>query len=680
MDKKAREKRIREIVSREYKIFKEEERLATIPRTLYEKACNVSERIIRVKPDKKAREKLQYAIDFAHLKTTPGGAVSLTFLFMLVVLLPTLLLMATYMVFHQERQGIVVSELIMWGLAEDRSVIGFSGVPFGYGAMVVLIGIFLTYYLYFYPLRLKSRYEMLVGSDIVTAVLYIVMYMRNNPSLEGAVRFASENIPDELGLELKKMLWDVEIGNFLSMEEALIDYTKKWSKNRPFVESIQLLITSLRQVGERRITMLEEAVNIILEGNREQARHFNQKLKLPVSIVHALGIILPVMGLVLFPIVAVFLNVDATILFVGYDIILPFILYFTITSILEIRPSTFSKINISENPDVPPKGMFKFGEKFAKAWPIALLSGLITVALGVFLYFAELSEGESFEGIIPAVVIAFGFAFGFAIYFILVSKQKLKLREETRRIENEFAEALFQLGNQISGGVPLELSIENSMERIKNLSIRNLFEKALKNMKMLGFTFSQAFFDEKYGAIRYYPSKLIKSVMRTVVEASKKGVAVASNAMLSVSRYLKDLHQTQEEVKDSLNDTLSSLKFQAYFLTPMISGVVATLAIIIIRILKQLGEQSAAFGGGIPLLAQFGQIAITPFQFIMIVSVYMIETSFILGMFINSIENGEDPIGRQNITGYTLLIGFAVFAASLFITLTLFGPLIAAAI
>ena len=655
MDKKDRERQIKELVSREYKIFREDERLSTLPRTIYEKACNFSEHVIRVQPDKKTREKLQYAIDFAHLKTTPEGVISFTFLFMLIVLLPTLLLIFLNM-------------------------LGLPGLPLGYGAMVIVIGVFLTYYFYFYPRHLKSRYEMLVGSDIVTAVLYIVMYMRNSPSLEGAVRFASENISDELGLELKKLLWDVEVGNFLSMEDALIDYTRKWSNNRPFVESIQLVITSLKQVGEKRITMLEESVNIILEGNREQARHFNQKLKLPVTIVHALGIILPVMGLVLFPIVAVFLKVDASVLFVGYDIILPFILYFTITNILEVRPATFSKIDITENPDVPPKGKVKIGKKYVRAWPIALVPGLTLIILGIFLYFSELSEGASFEGIIPAVMITFGIALSIALYFILISKQKLKLREETRHIEREFAEALFQLGNQVSGGTPLELSIENSMDRIKNMKIRNLFEKALKNMKMLGMTFRQAFFDEKYGAVRYYPSKLIKTVMRTVVEASKKGVVVASTAMLSVSRYLKDLHQTQEEINESLNDTLNSLKFQAYFLTPMISGVVGTLAIIIIRILKQLGEQSATYSGGVPLLAQFGEISITPFQFIMIVAIYMIETSFILAMFINSIENGEDPVGRQNITGYTLLISFIVFSASLFITLTVFGPLISAVV
>lgn len=649
-----REKRIKELISREYKIYREEERQTSLPRTLYEKACNASVRILTVHPNKKARESLQQAIKFAHLNTTPEGITSFTFLFMLLTVIPSAMLTALH-------------------------AFGLPGLSLGYGFLTIMLALFFTFYLYLYPRHLKKVYEMSAGSEIVTMVLYMAMYMRNNPNLEGAIRFAAENIHGELGYELKKLLWDVEVGNYLSMESALLDYTKKWQKNRPFIESVQLIITSTHQAGPRREVLLEEAVNTMLEGNREQARSFNQRLKLPVMVVHALGIILPVMGLVFFPIVSIFLKLEATLLFVGYDIILPLILYFVITMIMEIRPATFSKIDISDNPDMPPRGKFRHGKKLMKAWPVGLAVAIAIIVFGIFLYYAELSsvaEEKNFEGILAGIVITGGIAFGFAAYYILLSKQRLKIREETRQIEGEFAEALFQMGSQISGGIPVELSIEQSMDRIKNLKIRDLFAKALKNMKMLGMTLQQAFFDEKYGATRYYPSRIVKSVMKTVVESSKKGVKVASAAMLSVSRYLKGLHATQEEVKESLSDTLNSLKFQAYFLTPMISGVVGTLAIIIIQILRNLAVQAPVVGANVGFLENLQNISITPFQFILIVAIYMIETSFILSMFINEIENGDDETGMQNTTGHTLMIGFLVFAVSMIGTLMIFRPLI----
>ncbi len=656
MPKRKREEQIKKLISREYKLYKDEERFASLPRNLYERSCNSAENILKIKPNKKSAQKMEETIEFAHLKVTPTGISSLTILFMLVTILPIVILMVL-------------------------PILNLPGLSFGYGILALILGLFFTIYLYTYPKRLRRRYESEAGSELVTLVLYIAMYMRNVPNLEGAVKFTSENLGGILGYEMKKLLWDVELGNYLSMQEAINDYAGKWAGNRPFIESIELMITSLKQAGDRRIQLLDEAVNIILAGSREEARHFNQNLKLPVMVVHALGVVLPVMGLVLFPVVAVFLNVSSAILFVGYDIFLPLILYFVISGILETRPATFSKIDISENPDVPPPGKFVSGKKYMKAWPVGLAAGGIVIAFGLFLLFSELATPEDFEGILPSLVIGFGICVGFGTYYTLLSKQRLRVREATRQIENEFAEALFQLGNQISGGVPIELSIEHSMDRIQNLKIKELFSRALKNMRTLGFTFSQAFFDKEYGAIRYYPSKLIKSIMHTVVESSKKGVKIASLAMLSVSRYMKGLHDTQEEVQEQLSDTLNSLKFQVYFLSPLISGVVVTLAVIIMRILRQIGEKVTDLGTvDVPFLAQFGAVQITAFEFILIVSIYLIETAFILAMFINSVENGQDDIGRQHITGNALLIGYVVFAVCMLATLVIFEPLISGVI
>lgn len=650
---KDREDQIKKLISREYKIYQEEELQASLPRNLYEKACRSAAKF-GLAPDKKTSAKMQDAIDFAHMKITPTGVMSLTMLFMFAYLIPTLFLVLL-------------------------TLLDLPGLPLGYGALIVFVGLFFTYYLYTYPYKVKKKYEVSAGSDIVTMILYMAMYMRTAPNMEGAVRFAAENISGELGYELRKLLWDVEVGNYLSMQEALLDYTEKWKKNRPFIEATQLLMTSLKQVGERRLSLLDEAMTIILEGNREQARHFNQQLKLPVTVVHALGIILPVMGLVMFPVIAVFLRVDSLILFVGYDILLPLILYFIITSILGIRPATFSKIDISDHPDVPPEGKARIGKSYVKVWPIALVIGLAFVLLGVFMLYSEITSlqpDQGLDGTIPAMLICFGIALGLGLYFILVSNPFLKIRADTRKVETEFAEALFQLGNQVSIGQPIEMSIQNSMERIKNLKIKTLFEKALKNINMLGFTFQQAFFDEKAGALRLYPSKMIKSVMKTIIESSRKGVSTASIAMITVSRYLKNIHDTQEEVKESLNDTLSSLKFQAYFLSPLIAGIVSTLAIVIINILRGLSGQAELLDTAGALGGLFGGVPITPFEFLFVVGIYVIESAIILGMFVNSIENGEDKIGERNTIGYSLIIGFVIFAVAFFMTLLVFGPLV----
>lgn len=639
--------KLKSFESREYKIFKKEESEKSLPKSLYEKACNFSKNIINVDPDKETKKKMQEAIQFAHINTTPEGVASLTLFSAFIICFPTLI-------------------LILF-----KTLLGLPGIDAGYGALIFIVALPVVYYIYTYPMHLKKVYEIQAGSEIVTFIIYMTIYMRNNPNLENAVKFAAENISSSLGDEIKKMLWDVEVGNYNNMEHALTEFTKKWSRNKEFTESIGILISSMKQPGQKRLELLDESIRLVLAGSRETAKHFNQELSMPVTVVHALGVILPIMGMVLFPIVAVFLQVDASALFIGYDVLLPAVLYFIISNIMEKRPATFPQIDISENPDMPPEGKFRLGKKYISALPIAIVLWISIFSLGIFLYFTDS------EGVLPAIVIIGSFSISLGAYYTLLARQRTELRDKTRHVEGEFAESLFQLGSQISAGTPVELSMEKSMSRIQNLKIKDLFERALRNIKNLGMTFEQAFFDRNYGAIRYYPSRLIKSVMRTVVESSKKGVQTAAMTMISVSTYLKGLHLTQEEVKDELNDVLNSLKFQIYFLSPLISGIIATLAIIIIRIMSELSEKLGAMPSGQSMsIIPLGEIAITPFQFILIVGIYVVESCLILSMFINDIESGADKVGFQQTAGMSLIISYIFFVLCLTATLLIFGPLI----
>jgi hypothetical protein len=325
------------------------------------------------------------------------------------------------------------------------------------------------------------------------------------------------------------------------------------------------------------------------------------------------------------------------------------------------------------HPNIPPEGKFSYNGRFYSAKLVAIIIGAGILSIGALLYMIE-------GGIFSALVITGGIAFSLGIYYKLLSSQRMIVRESARVIEEEFAEALFQLGNQISGGIPIELSIERSLNRVGSLQIKDLFKRALNNMKTMGMTFIQAFFDREYGAVRYYPSRLISSIMRAVAESTKKGIQTASVTMLSVSRYLKDIHKTQEEVRDELSDTVSSMKFQALLLSPLISGVVVTLALVVMGIMEQLAIKIEGVPVAIEFISGLASTSVTPFQFVMVVAIYLIETCIILSIFIDGIENGNDPIGRQDMAAKTLMIGFTVFTAITLVTLAIFQPLVAAVV
>ena len=72
-----------DIISREYQQFKKE----NYPKQLsaYEKLCNISEKILKVSPDKKQEPLIRKQIETCHLNVTPSGTVSFTLLATIVI-------------------------------------------------------------------------------------------------------------------------------------------------------------------------------------------------------------------------------------------------------------------------------------------------------------------------------------------------------------------------------------------------------------------------------------------------------------------------------------------------------------------------------------------------------------------------------------------------------------------
>ena len=227
------EKRIAQIISREYKVFREQERLSRLPRTLYEKFCHMCRKIIRVEPDPASSKKMQEAIDFSHLRVTPSDVASATILMTFIICFPTFIALLAKLLFSTEEYAA-------------------PGLDLGQALFIIMVSMPLALYMYRYPFHLKKKYEMEAGGEIVTMVLYMAIYLRNMPNMEKAVEFASKNLTGLLGFELRKLMWDVEVGNYKTIEEALTTYARKWSSNRELVESLDLMVASLRQAEKRK--------------------------------------------------------------------------------------------------------------------------------------------------------------------------------------------------------------------------------------------------------------------------------------------------------------------------------------------------------------------------------------------------------------------------------------------
>jgi len=639
----------------DYMKFLEEVKIS--PKTWYEKTCNFVEKLFPIDLGGKSREKILLNLRAAYINATPQGVFSFAIL-----------------------------STILWIILAMIYIL-FTGAIDVFGMFFFMIALINFWYFYNYPASRAKTMSVQMAADTVLAILYMVIYMRASPNLEGAVKFASQNLEGPLAWDLRKLLWDIETGKYSSADDALVDYITKWKdKNREFSEALNLLRGSAVE-SERREMVYDETINVILNGTRERAKHYAAGLRMPMTLIYAMGILLPVMGLVMFPIVLIFISdkVKPSFIFFGYDILLPMSLFFLINYILSSKPPTFSPPDISKAKGVPPMGKFALGGAMVPIWPLALLISLPFILVGI----AGISDPEIYFSVSFSLVTTFGMSLIIVVYAFLDSYQKIKIRRDIEKIENEFATALFQLGNIIAGGVPLESAIDKVKTNLKELKIAELFQLVSLNMKKFGYTFEEALFNKDVGAIWYYPSKLIQSIMQTIIQSSKKSVKTAASSMIVISSYLKGVHDVKEEIADILGETTSSMSFLARFLSPLVAGVTVTLAVIILRILTALGSTMQELvgmggsGGGtnvaqsmflIPwVMAGEGGLPISPAMFQMIVGIYMIETAVLLAMFLNGVEYGEDPIGLRNSIWNTLITAILLYIISWFVTYSMFG-------
>lgn len=636
----------------EYLSFLEE--IKQKPASWYEKACSAAEKYFPINPDNKTASKLEASLRAAYINATPKGTYSLAFLLTILTVIP-----------------VVVSLFLDTGLV------------FTMFGLVMVAGVF--FYFYNYAGSRAKAMRMQMSSDSVLAILYMIIYMRASPNLEGAIRFASQYLEGPLAWDLRKLLWDLEIGKYASADFALIDYINKWKdENREFSEALNLLRGSMVQESRREI-VYEETINTILSGTRERAKHYASGLRMPMMLIYAMGILLPVMGLVLFPVILIFIAdvVKPSFIMLGYDILLPVFLYFIVNYLLSSKPPTFSPPDISKAKDVPPMGKVLLGGKMLPILPISLAIAIPLLLIG----FIGISNPEAYSSVNSSMLIILGIGLGIVVYTFLDSYQKIKIRKDIERIEDEFATALFQLGNSISGGLPLELAIEKARANLKEMKIADLFDIISLNMKKFGYTFEQALFDKEVGALWHYPSKLIQSIMQTLLQSARKSVTSASKSMVIISRYLKDVHEVKEEIDEILGETVSSMKFLAMFLAPLVAGITVTLAVVIIQILQSLGTAMQGImstAGNMNSYQTFfmvpwlmgGTMPITPAFFQLVVGIYMIETGFLLSIFLNGIKYGDDPVGLRESIWMILLFGIIIYIMSWTVTYSMFGPTI----
>ncbi len=532
------------------------------------------------------------------------------------------------------------------------------------------------------------------SSDLVTMILYMVIYMRQTPNLEGAVQFASDNLTSYLALDLKKIIWDTAARKYGNIKEALDEYSKRWAKSSPaFTDALFLIESSTSQeTEEARLGLLDEASERILGGTFEAMTKYASSLKEPLNTIYMIGMVLPVLGLVLAPMLMAFVAVPdfGLLMILMYDVGLPLMVYFLIRNKLLTRPSGFGAPNIDNIPNIPKIGNFfiKMGSKTVSISALlpAILIFILFMLPVYFLYPLLLTFGPTQIYVSMFITAAIGFSI--VVYLKLSVIQLKETEEELSAIESSFGAAMSQMSSFLAQGYPPEATLVKVEENMKGTPVADFFEVTVNNIKKLGMSLKDAFFSATNGSTKFFPSPMILASIKIFLSSAGKSVRNASVATLYVSKHLANLRRIEEQVRSLLEEVTSGMRVEVGLISPAMAGIVIGLTTLIGTVLTSLSGsissiQSAAStssSGGVSSVVPFafslfnlsgGAIPLYTFQ--VIIGVYLVSLSLIIGYAVSTISQPGDRILMRDTMASMLLISMILYILIAFVVTLVFA-------
>jgi Flp pilus assembly protein TadB len=668
----------------------------------YERWCKALGGLFTMKAAEKDSKKIQKNIDIAHLNVSVSEVIVLSVVVFLLVFLGGILLITS-----------------VWLLT------GFFSAMLTF--FFIIFSIFLFYFTYQIPERLAVQWRLKASSQMVPAILYIVIYMKHTSNFEKAVAFAADHLSPPLGLDFRKIFWDVEIGRFSSIKDSVDYYLESWRDySLEFIEAFHLIESSLYEVSEeRRVQILEKSLQVILDGVYDKMLKYTHEVKTPLTNIYMLGIVLPTLALAILPLASSMLQgaIKWWHVMLIFNILIPFLVIYLTWSVVMKRPGGYGESSLLELN--PLYSEYKSRKHYAFAILLVLPLFLLGILPVLWAYtplplwidmqrdyswsqigLGFLGDGGIFGiitdefgnviagpfGVLSLVLSLFvplSIAFMFVIAYKSKTKELLKSRDKYKEVESEFTSSLFQLGNRIGDGSPAEIAFAKVADSTKGTATEGFFKTVNQNIQQLGMSLNEALFNPKRGACVFFPSELIVMSMKVLIESVKKGLRVAAKSLMSISEYVKNIRKIDDRLNDLLADIIADMKSNMTFLAPLLGGIIIGLAGMITTILASLKamfdtglaggdfEAIAGAGGLGNILDIFDVTQMIPTYFLqLVIGIYLVQIVFILSATLVAVKSGQDTLQKTAETGKnlrtTLLLYFIIALFSI-IGLTLLG-------
>ncbi len=524
----------------------------------------------------------------------------------------------------------------------------FEIITYGIPVLTV-VPAFVLIFIADYPDILEKRMKASTIGKLPEAVNYMTMSMRIKPSLHRAVSFSADNTSGPISRGLNQILWKVYIRERSTLEESFLDFALRWGEwNENLKRSMYSLRASLlEKTDEGYKKSLERANDLIIEGTKKEVEDFTNSLQTPTTILFAIGVLLPLVIGAMLPLMSLTaLDVGAMtvadngavqenpisfpVLVLLMNVICPIGTLFYSYRILGNRPGTRELPQIESN----------VNKKLQAMIALSLGAG---IALFITLFHSEIT-------FLQPLPILFMVMIPISYYSLSTSIHQKKERDRILEIEEEFPDALFQLGSRIAERTSAERAVLKTSETMEGSRSGDLFRKVVSTLKIKNLSMKEALFGDE-GILTDFPSQIVKTTMKTVVEITEKDPEEAGKTIIKIAEYQQDLRDMEHEVKNQLSKSVEMMKATTMIFAPIIMGIVASLYFMLEDVFAGLGTMDM----------------ISPVWFTAVLGVYLMMMAAIITYFTKSIENDLDMIEFKYTLGITMVINITIFSVSFMI-------------
>ncbi|NPA86287.1 MAG: hypothetical protein GXO42_02745 [bacterium] len=440
-------------------------------------------------------------------------------------------------------------------------------------------------YLYFVFNILEIIYELeklYSYREAINFVEYLVMQLRLNPNLENALEFAVKYVKGCFGRDIRIKLKEISFNPLLTPEDLLDYVNKKWGDVIPGLKSAINLVKAsiIEKDGARRQELLDAAIAEISDAIYLDIAKRIKGLKQPSMALFYMGVFLPVLLSILYPILiftpaAVLASRPVAISLFWF--LLPSLLALFVVFLLLQRPIIYF-VRTRSKCSLPLSQLLAY-------------FSLTLLLLFIIYYFVK----------VPVAVILPLLLFGFFASTALrrASDKAYKEVLEIKQIEEEFPDTLYLLATKLNQGRPIEEAIEYVIEMLPNYKIVQKFYKQVYELYLrTGATLEQLLFSPEYNLSALLGSELVYNALKTIVDAVKLGPRTSASVVSALITQLSKVKKTKELVDDLFSEIASAMKFLSVFVAPFTLGIVSGLYNVSLSVVSGISRSFSAGGLG----------------------------------------------------------------------------------